>query len=148
MSNRDMNFFMQEESEREEVSIDGISKFKYPKGHAEEGKIIPWILKPITTDRLEQLNKNNTTIKRISGKQIKSIDDSRLTYEMMVESIVYPNFKDENWLNSRKCLDPVDLMKKVLDLPGDYSRISKEVLAVNGLGEKDSEEALIKDAKN
>lgn len=150
MENRDMSFFMQTEEERSEVVIPGISKFKYPTDGPDykKGDIIPWVLKPITTNLLDQLTKDNTTTKIRKGKQVKNIDDKRLTYQTMIETIKYPNFKDKVWLDSQNFVDPVDLISKVLDLPGDYSRISKEVLAANGIGNDETEEEIIEEAKN
>ena len=149
MRNSDMNFFMNQdlESKFEDVEISGISKFKYPQGHEEAGKTIPWILKPITTSALDELREQNTSVRKLSdGKKDKVVDEKRMTYEMMIETIQYPNFKDAMWLESAKLVDPVDLLKKVLDKPGDFGRISKECCSVNGIGV--SEEELVSEAKN
>ena len=146
---RNMDFFMncEVESKFEEVEIEGIAKFKFPEGTESAGKPIPWALKPITTDRLDQLRTQNTrTIKHKTRGTEKIVDGNRLTYELMVDTIIYPNFKDTNWLQATKCIDPVDLLKKVLDKPGDFSRISKECTIVNGLSE--TEEELAEEAKN
>lgn len=123
---RSMDFFMDVDfnSNIEEVEIEGITKVCYPAGHEKAGKPIPWILKPITTELLAKVTDDNTSKIRKEGRIIKTVDENRLTNELMVETIVYPNFKDKQWLESLKLLDPVDLLMKVLSLPGDYSRIS------------------------
>jgi hypothetical protein len=148
---KNMEFFMQEDnSYKNEVVIAGIQKFKYPtdgEGY-KKGDIIPWIVKPINTEKLSQLTESNTTTKRKKGKEFKTVDQKRLTYEVMVESIIYPNFKDKAWLEKYKLIDPVDLLTITLDLPGDFSRMSKEVLAIHGIDKDDDEEDLIEEAKN
>ena len=142
-----MDFFMEcDYGNDTEVEIKGIAKVCYPAGHEKAGQPIPWILKPITTELLSQLTTNNTTKVRRNGQIVKTIDENRLTNDIMVETIVYPNFKDVRWLEQSKLVDPVDLLMKVLSLPGDYSRISKEVVKVNGMGE--TTEEVIKEAKN
>lgn len=142
-----MDFFMDCDYGNDvELTIPGIAKVCYPAGHEKAGQPIPWILKPITTERLSQLTDNNTTKIRKEGKINKVVDDTRLTNDIMVETIVYPNFKDTRWLEQNKLVDPIDLLMRVLSLPGDYSRISKEVVKANGMG--DSTEEIIKEAKN
>ena len=144
---KDMQFFSTvDESERKEVTIEGIDKFKYPKGHKKEGINIEWIVQPLTMKKLDEIYAENTVIKRKGGKTSKVINEKRMGYDLMVESIVYPDFKDKNWLEQNKMVDPVELIKKVLDLPKDFQRISEEVMCINGFG--DEEEDLIKEAKN
>jgi hypothetical protein len=148
---RDMSFFMDaEEIEIEEIEIEGINKFRFPcDGEGfKKGDKIPWVIKSITTERLEEITKSNTTVTTKKKVKTRNIDENRVTYDIMVDSIVYPNFKDESWLKKEQILDPVELLKKTLNRPGDFSRISKEVMAVNGLSESDDEESLTEEAKN
>lgn len=145
---RDMEFFMNIAPEGEflETEIEGIAKFKFPKGHEKEGQKIPWVLKPISTQHLDEIRATNTTARRVKNNIIKDVDSLRVTHEMMVETIVYPNFKDPNWLKASKCIDSTELLLKVLDLPGDFARISTAVVEANGIS--GNEEDLIKEAKN
>lgn len=149
---RDMNYFMDADLETViETECEGIDKIKYPDtiGDNEQvikGLPIPWVLKPITTDALSILSENNTTRIRKGGRITKTVDETRLTNELLVDTIIFPNFKDKAWLNKMKCIDPVDLLMKVLSLPGDYARISQAVTKVNGM--EDVQEEIIKSAKN
>lgn len=149
---KNMEFFMNSavESDFEEVEIEGISKFTYPTGHEKAGEIIPWLVRPLSTSEFETIRENNKTIKTsvINGQKVKdvNVDSSGVSYDLMIQSIQYPNFSDPAWLAASKCLDPVDLLKKVLDKPNDFTRISQDVVAANGLGSKD--EDLVKEAKN
>lgn len=143
-----MQYFMEVDLNQEiqEIEIEGIDKFKYPKGTAKEGEKVPWVLKPITTEHMNTLRKQNTSISFKKHVKKTNVDSERLTLQMMIDTIVFPNFKDKVWLEKYKLLDPVDLLQKVLSFPGDFTRISEAVVEVNGLNEDEIED--IKEAKN
>ncbi|WP_251846150.1 phage tail assembly chaperone, partial [Enterococcus faecium] len=143
-----MEFFMENDKGKQspEIEVEGVARFSFPEGHELAGQPIPWILKPITTKQMEDIQKRNTVITRNKGITNSITDQRRATREMILETIVFPDFKDPKWLESTKFVDPVDLLMDVLSLPGDFTRITSEVMDINGLG--DNKDDLIKEAKN
>lgn len=140
---RDMSFFMAgnaEETTEEEVII---SKRYKDKG----GKVIPFIMKAIPTEELDELEKSCMKPRYQSGKRIgEYLDSSRFYARMGVESTIYPNFKAEELRKSYNTQDPVEIAKKVLSVGGEYSKWIEETLRINGFD--DNFDELVEEAKN
>ena len=148
MNNRDMSYFMDADlnKEFEEVEIEGIDLFR-----DKEGNNIKWVVKPIEMKDIERIREKNTTKKKKGKGYIKELNEKRFSNEIILESIIFPDFKDKGWLDKEKLLDPIELMEKVLRKPTHYTEISNSILVMNGLKEKDEEdieEDDVKAAKN
>ena len=139
---RDMSFFMKgsEQNLPEETHI--ISKrFK-----ENEGKVIPFVIRAITTTKQEEIQKECTSMKGKRGNKQEYFDKDRFAAKLAVECTVYPNFKDKELLEHFDCIDPVKLVKKMLYIPGEYSDLMDKILTINGYD--DDFESLVNDAKN
>lgn len=113
----------------------------------DEGKPIPFVFKAISTEMLEQLQDDCTVpIMRKGKKEGEKLDTKRFGARLAVETTVYPNFKDPQLLASYGCVDPVDLVKKICCVSGEYAELIRVVQLVNKFDE-DFEE-LVDDAKN
>ena len=114
----------------------------------EDGNIIPFRIKPISSKRIEQIQEDCTTpIKRkgrLTGEE--KIDYNRFGARIGIESTVYPNFRDADLLQDYGLVDPVDLAKEILSVGGEYAEWISQVQRINGFDE-DFEE-LVKSAKN
>jgi hypothetical protein len=113
----------------------------------EEGKVIPFEIKAIPTERIEQLQDECTIpVYKKRQKVDEKLDVKRFAGRMAVESTVFPDFKDPELLASYGLIDPVDLAKAVLNVGGEYIEWVQAVQRVNGFDE-DFEE-LVEEAKN
>ncbi|MCY9219037.1 phage tail assembly chaperone, partial [Bacillus haynesii] len=54
------------------------------------GNVIPFVFKAITTERIDELEKENTTYKNVKGRgRVKDLDTQRFYARIAVESTVY-----------------------------------------------------------
>jgi len=144
MINRNMSYFMDADlnKEFEEVEIKGIDLFKN-----EKGENIPWIVKPLEMSDIEAIREANTSKKKKGKGYIKELDEKRFGNTIILDSIIFPDFKNKEWLAKEKLLDPIELMLKVLKKPTHYASISDQILVMNGMKENDEEDD-IQAAKN
>ncbi|GLY12212.1 MULTISPECIES: phage portal protein [Bacillus] len=143
MTKRDMNFFMAGKAQavtEEEVFV--TKRYKDA-----EGKVIPFVMKPITTERIEELEKECIEPVKENGKKVgEQLNRARWIARMGIESTVYPDFKDKELLKSYGVIDPVDAVKKVLSVGGEFAEWMNATQRINGY-DQDFEE-LVDDAKN
>ncbi|MCV0026937.1 MULTISPECIES: phage tail assembly chaperone [Bacillus] len=139
----DLSFFMPGQTiEAEEVEVP-ISKRFVDKA----GKVIPFVFKAITTERIDELEKENTTYKNVKGRgRVKELDSQRFYARIAVESTVYPNFKSKELREAYKTEDPVEVAKRVLSVGGEYANWLNKAIEINGF--EDDPEDLEEAAKN
>jgi len=139
----DLSYFMPGNVEVTEETKAPISRRFKDK----EGKVIPFIFKPITTDRVDELEKLHTKPVIKGNKKVgEKVDNARFMAHIAVESTVYPNFKAVEMRKAYKSEDPIEIAKKVLNVAGEYSNWIAKAAEVNGF--EDSVEDLEEIAKN
>ncbi|OLN21872.1 phage portal protein [Domibacillus antri] len=112
-----------------------------------EGKVIPFVMKPIPTERIEQLENECYKPKYEGSKKVgEEFDRARWIARMSLESTIYPDFRDKELLKAHGVVDPVDAVKKVLSVGGEYAEFMRAGQRINGYF--DTFEDLVIDAKN
>ncbi|WP_425447626.1 phage tail assembly chaperone [Dethiothermospora halolimnae] len=139
---RDLSFFMKGKA-NEAMTREVIISKRYTD---ENGNPIPVLLKPTTTEKVERFQKECTVIKGKGNGAKEVVDNIRFAGKLAIECCVYPDFKDKELLKSYECVDPIDLIKKIFSLPGEYAELMNQVLSINGFDE--DYEKLVEDAKN
>lgn len=139
----DLSFFMPGKADVVEEIKAPISK----RFRDKEGNIIPFIFKPISTERVDEIEKmsmrNIVRKNRVVGKEV---DQARFMARIAVETTVYPDFKAAELRKAYKTEDPVEVAKKVLHVAGEYAEWIAKASEVNGF--EDSIEDLEEIAKN
>ena len=79
----------------------------------EEGNVVDWELKPLTTDELEALRE--------------------VTRKLICSSVVVPNLHSIDIQNSYGVKSAEELISKILDCPGDYANLQKKILDMSKL---------------
>ncbi|WP_020620261.1 phage tail assembly chaperone [Paenibacillus daejeonensis] len=143
MDKRNMAFFMKGKAKAvpdEEVVVS--KRYK-----DDEGNPIPFILRALPTDRIEELQEECTKPIKRKGRVVdRELDQKRFIARIGVESTIYPEFRDSELLASYGLTDPVAVVKMILSLPGEYGEWINAVQRVNGFDEEFDE--LTEDAKN
>lgn len=139
----DLSFFMPGKvAEVEEITSLISRRFKDAKGD-----LIPFRFKPISTERVDEIEKmslrNVVRKNKVVGKEV---DQSRFMARIAVESTVYPDFKAKEMRQAYKTEDPVEVAKKVLHVAGEYAEWIGKASEVNGF--EDTAEDLEELAKN
>jgi len=139
----DLSFFMPGQTAETEEIKSIISKRFVDK----EGKVIPFVFKAITTERIDELEKENTTYKNVKGRgRVKDLDSQRFYARIAVESTIYPDFKSKELREAYGTQDPVEVAKRVLSVGGEYANWLNKAIEVNGF--EDEIEDLETEAKN
>ncbi|KAF6604461.1 phage tail assembly chaperone, partial [Bacillus sp. EKM417B] len=88
----DLSFFMPGKTvEAEEIRVPLSKRFVDKKGN-----IVPFIFKAITTERIDELEKESTTYKNVKGRgRVKDLDSQRFYARIAVESTIYPDFRSK-----------------------------------------------------
>ena len=140
---RDLSFFMAEnaaEAPEEEVIV--TKRYKDKKG-----KVIPFIMKAIPTERIEELEKECTIPQFHKGRKIsETVDTARFYARIAIETTIYPDLKSDQLRKSYKTEDPVEVAKRLLSIGGEYSGWIEASNRVNGFD--DELEDLEEEAKN
>ena len=106
----------------------------------DEGKPIEWELKPIPTDRIEEI-KDQTKFYQDTDKMM-----GRFAMEVTVASIAFPPLRDQKLQDSYGVKDPEKLLCKLLNA-AELDMLKVEALKINGYGGESLEE-LSGEAKN
>lgn len=152
-----MQYFMKEELKKDEiVEIPGIDTFK-----DNDGNIIPFKVKILGTEEIAKIRKMYTTNKLLiddkgrkvfdkNGKPIyeTEVDNLKANQRLLVESLVYPNLKDDELMKYYGCVDALDMPYKVFKKMDDYKKVTSSVIEALGLNNDLDDEELIEEAKN
>lgn len=107
----------------------------------EDGKVIPFIIRPITQKENEQL------IKKYNKKDKKGVENfNRTEYVQALTAcaVVFPNLNDAK-LQEKYGLGDTEVLKNML-LVGEYATLASEVQTLSGLDTDINED--IEEAKN
>ncbi|MGG1759161.1 phage portal protein [Bacillus velezensis] len=139
----DLSFFMPGQTiEAEEVKVPISKRFK-----DKAGNVVPFVFKAITTERIDELEKENTPYKNVKGRgRVKELDSQRFYARIAVETTVYPNFKSKELREAYKTEDPVEVAKRILSVGGEYANWLNKAIEINGF--EDDLEDLEEEAKN
>lgn len=125
----DLSYFMPGKAEEAEEFTAPISRRFKDK----DGNVIPFKFKPITTDRVDELEKTSlkSIIKdnRVVGKEV---DNARFMARIAVESTTYPDFKATEMREAYRTEDPVEVAKLVLHIPGEFANWVAKSAEING----------------
>lgn len=139
----DLSFFMPGKAEEvKEIEAPISKRFK-----DNNDKVIPFKFKPISTDRVDEIEKTSMKSVIKNNKVVgKELDNSRFMARIAVETTTYPDFKAAEMRKAYKEEDPVDIAKKVLNIAGEYANWIAKAAEINGF--EDDLEDLEEAAKN
>lgn len=115
----------------------------------EKGDPIKWIIKPLTTKENEVIRENCTREVQVTGKPgmfRPKMDTTKYVASMIVASVEYPNLNDRELQDSYGVMSPEDLLKGLVDNPGEYQEFAAFVQEYNGFTE--SLQDKVDEAKN
>ncbi|KIL80733.1 phage tail assembly chaperone [Bacillus badius] len=139
----DLSFFMPGVAKAVEVEEWPISKRFVDK----KGKVIPFKFKAITTERIDELEKESMKPVYQGKKKVgETVDTARFYAKVAIESTIYPNFKAAELRKAYKTEDPVEVAKQVLHIGGEYANWVAKAVEINGFD--DTPEDLEEAAKN
>lgn len=112
----------------------------------EDGSPIPWKLRSMSEAENEQIRKSATRqVKGKNGVKVAETNPEEYLAKLAVNSIVFPDLKNEDLQRSYGVLGADQLLKKML-LSGEYAGLLQKVQEINGF-DRDMNE-LVEDVKN
>lgn len=114
----------------------------------ENGKPVPWKIKPVTSELDESIRKGCTRQVAVTGKRgqyTKDTDYDKYLGKLCVECVVFPDLHSQELQDSYKVMGAEALLKAML-LPGEYTDLTIKIQEVNGFNVPMDE--LVDEAKN
>lgn len=114
----------------------------------ENGNPLVWILKPITTAENDDIRDDCTYDVQVKGKPNvyrQKVNTSLYQAKMICASVVEPNLYDKDLQDSYGVASPEDLLKELVDDPGEYTDLFLFVQQLNGFTSMDE---AVEEAKN
>lgn len=108
----------------------------------EDGKPVPFIIKPITQKENEQLIKKYT---KRDKKGIETFDRTGYIHELTASAVVFPDLKSAELQKAYGVLGEAELLKEMLYV-GEFATLSQAVQELSGLDIDINEE--IEEVKN
>lgn len=105
----------------------------------EDGNPIPWEIRPLSTAKIRKLRKES--MRFVQNKL--DVDIDVLNMKMVLESVVFPDLKDEKVQESHGVMGEEALLDKIL-LPGEYDELVSQVVDLCGYNSNE----LVEEAKN
>lgn len=101
----------------------------------EEGKPLLWTIRPVSTSENDALRDECMIDVQIPGKPgmyRPKLQSSKYIAKLLATSVVEPNLHDKNLQDSYGAMTPEELLKEMVDDPGEYSDFTAFVQKFNG----------------
>lgn len=115
----------------------------------ENGKPLMWTLRPISTTENEKLRDECTREVQVTGKPNlfrPKTDTVKYVEKMLVAAVAEPNLYDKDLQDSYGVMTPEELLKEMVDNPGEYNDFAEYVQKMNGFTTAMDEK--VEEAKN
>lgn len=114
-----------------------------------KGNPLPWIIKPLTTKENDAIRDECMIDVPVKGKPNvfrPKLDTSKYIGKMIYACVVEPNLYDKDLQDSYGVMSPDDLLKEMIDNPGEYQEFATFVQNFNGFNT--TLEDKVEEAKN
>ena len=114
-----------------------------------KGNPLPWTIKPLTTKENDAIRDECMIEVPVKGKPNMfrpKLDTSKYIGKMICACVVEPNLYDKDLQDSYGVMSPDDLLKEILDHPGEYQEFATFVQNFNGFNT--TLEDKVEEAKN
>lgn len=101
----------------------------------EKGKPLEWEIKPLSTRESDEIRESCTIEIPIKGKPNmfrQKVNASKYGAKMLASSVVYPDLLNAELQDSYGVSTPEDLIKEMVDDPGEYNEFLAFVQEFNG----------------
>ena len=109
----------------------------------EDGKPVPFVIKPISEKENEQLLRKHTKKDKKTGQEV--LDRTAYSHALVAAAVVYPDLKNAELQKAYGVLGEAELLSAMLTV-GEFAKLSQAVTELSGLDEDIND--LIEEAKN
>jgi len=101
-----------------------------------KGDPIPWQIRPLTSKENEAIREECTIETRAAGRRNRAaqyrVDTNRYMCKLMAASVVHPDLNSAELQDSYGVKTPEDLIKEMIDNPGEYTEFGLFIQSFNG----------------
>lgn len=115
----------------------------------DDGKPLEWVIKPLSTKENENLREDCMIEVPVKGKPNMyrpKLNTSKYLAKMICACVVEPNLFDKELQDSYGVMTPEDLIKEMIDDPGEYNAFASFIQEFNGFNT--SLDDKVEEAKN
>ncbi len=115
----------------------------------EEGKPLEWVIKPVTTKMNDAIREDcmyEVPIKGKMGLTKEKLNTSKYISKLIVASVIEPDLNNKELQDSYGVMCAEDLIKEMIDDPGEYNDFTLFIQKYNGFTETFQDE--VEEAKN
>lgn len=115
----------------------------------ENGKPLSWTFRPMSTKENEALRDECMTEIPVKGKPNMyrpKLDTTKYTSTMICACVIEPNLNDKGLQDSYGVMTPTELLKEMVDDPGEYTNLVVFIQEFNGFTETMDDK--VEEAKN
>ena len=115
----------------------------------ENGNPLEWVIKPLTTKENEKIRDDCMVDVPVTGKPNMfrpKLNTSKYIAKMLCACVVEPNLYDKELQDSYGVMTPEDLLKEMVDDPGEYQDFAAFIQNFNGFNT--TLEDKVEEAKN
>lgn len=115
----------------------------------EKGNPLEWVIKPLTTNENEKIRDDCMVDVPVTGKPNMfrpKLNTSKYIAKMLCACVVEPNLYDKDLQDSYGVMTPEELLKEMVDDPGEYQAFVSFVQDFNGFNT--TLEDKVEEAKN
>lgn len=129
-----LSYFMPDKQKKSPITEVHLSK----RFVDDKGEHIPFKMQAITVELMEKLE--NDSKKQVNRKERRAgkeetIDTKRFYEKVALHTTIYPDFTDKSLLDAYGEVDPVNVAKAILNVPGEYANWIDNALRINELDE-------------
>ena len=110
-----------------------------------EGNPVPWVLRPVSKAQEARAREAAYEYTRSGGTVNKSLNAMTYEINLIVEAVAFPNLRDPQLQNSWGCMNPADLLGKMLSA-GEYMALWQKVNDISDFNTTQQED--VEAAKN
>lgn len=115
----------------------------------ENGEVLKWEIKPLTTKENERIREECTTEVPVKGKPNMykpKLNYSKYSAKLIASAVVFPNLHDKELQESYGVMSAEELIIEMLDNPSEYNRLIEFINDFNGF--RESFQDKVEEAKN
>ena len=113
------------------------------------GKPLVWKLRPLKTADVEALRKSKSkkTVDSKTGLVSMDVDRDAFEESLLVKTIAVPDLTNKELQDKFGCMDPIALLQRLVDIPGEYTALMRKVDELIGFSSPNIN-TLVDEAKN